>query len=308
MGYFNFTKSGLLLFIIGNALVLLATIPILFLFGDFLVGSNLAILLGLAIFGFIGVILYLIAYIFMCIGGIYYKEYGDKHKKFMIFTLIIILIVVVIAIVQAVYQMSITMSIASTVSGSDISSLDLSPLKNIFYFQIVTAIFSGLFYVFLLHELEEKIGKFLLYIAYSVSILTTSVIVYLSVANFDTWAQLVIDLVESQTSSSSSFFGTNLNSLGATSTIAQELSNQITKYSVFGIIPGILWLIAMILPFYRMQTGKFPMKPRAIQQQTYVNYNYPPQNQMQPTKKCPKCGSTISASSKFCINCGEKLN
>jgi len=299
MSSFNYTKTGLLIFIIGIILVLVSMVPLLFMIGDILSGASPTIIFGIlavAIFAFIGYILYLIGYIFMLIGGIYYKEYGEKHRKFLIYSLIMLLVLIIVVIIQTVYQSMIMFSVAA--SG------DYTPILNIFYFSVVMTIISGLFYIFLLHELQEKIGKIILYVAFVVSIIISAVTAYLFVSNFETFLALLSDLAESSSSMSGSIMGQDLGTLTAASQISQQLSSELTKYSVFGIIPSILWFIAIVLPFYRMHTGKFPKQELPVnQQQSYQTQTvqYQTQDEMQ---KCSNCGAVLKPSSKFCEECG----
>ena len=146
MGNTNYTKFGLIFFIVGSILVMVSTIPLLFLVQDLFnmtdvsATADFSSLIGvlvLAIVGFIGLIFYLVAYILMCVGGIGYREYGEKHRKFLLISLIILISTMVLTIIQAIYQM--------TTVGNAASTGDLSGIKNIYYLPIVTGIIGGFF-------------------------------------------------------------------------------------------------------------------------------------------------------------------
>ena len=144
---------------------------------------------------------------------------------------------------------------------------------------------SGLFYLFLLHELENKIGKIILYTAFITSIVISIITAYMIASNFDT---LMSSILEAQSSGG----------FQSATSLSQNFSSEITKYGALGIIPNTLWLVAMILPFYRMHTGKFPMNDRPARQYNYQNQN---------NNVCPKCGAQFSPGTQFCENCGYRF-
>ena len=315
MGNTNYTKLGLIFFIVGMILALIAAIPLLFMMQDFMNISNitsisdasglLATIVILGILGFIGLVLYLVAYILMCVGGIAYREYGDKHRKFLLITLIILISLIVVAIIQGILQMMAV--------GAAASSNDLSGLVNIYYLPVATAIFGGLFYIFLIHELSDIKGRIMLYIYYGSSIAITVIIAVLNIINFDNWAANTMKLIEESNSGSGFLMGMDIGSLNAQNTINQAFSIETMKYSAYSIIPSIFIFIALILAFYRIHRGELKPIPKPS-----VNVRRCPNCGMeipQYSESCPKCGQYIGTSNsqqfggtslKFCPNCGHK--
>jgi len=319
MSKFCFTKLGLLFFIIGMIMVLLTILPLLAFIQDISIGQNLPILIGLAIIGFIGLIFYLVAYILMCIGGIVLREFGDKHRKFLLISLIILIIMIVVSVIQSAYQYMTISSIANEAISA--GNFDYSPIKNVMYFSIVTSIISGLFYVFILHELENKIGKIILYVAYISSIVISIVITYLFISVFDSWSAQISDLI-ANSGSSGSIFDQSIGNWNALNKISQGLSNEITKYSIYSIIPSILWLIAMIIPFYRIHSGELQKVQRSSFKCSNCGWDVPTSTQtcpkcgkffgstsiVNPTDvTCPKCGTNNVHGATFCQECGHKF-
>ena len=297
-----FTKFGLIFFIVGMIMVLSSTFPLLAFINDIIAGQNLPLLFILAIFAFMGLIFYLVGYILMCVGGIAYREFGEKHRKFLLISLIILIIVIVISLIQSIYQSFTIYNIRSVYLQNGL--FDLSPMKNIMYFSVAVTAVSGLFYVFILHELENKIGKILIYVSYISSIVFSILTVYFFISYFDTWSSQLSEIL-SNSESSMSIFG---QSYQDTIQITQGLTNEITKYSVFGIIPSILWLIAMIIPLYRIIIGDLKM----VINTTPSDYNeFGSQFQSEQNfnqKICPKCGSKNKSGSNFCEECGYRFS
>jgi len=255
MGSFNYTKLGLMFFIIGMIMAIVATVPLLFMVQDLLTATdvsslnNMSGLIGivvLGIVGFIGLIFYLVGYILMGVGGIAYREYGDKHRKFLLISLIILIITIILTVIQVIIQMMAV--------GGAASTKDLSGLVIIYYTPIITAIIGGLFYLFLLHELEDIKGKIILYLYYGITIAIASSIAFLNISNFATWREKTLLLIN-DTSMSGTFMGMDFGTLNAQNTINQAISIEATKYAAYGSIPSIFLFVALVLAYLRINKG-----------------------------------------------------
>jgi len=312
MGNFNYTKFGLIFWIVGSILALIATIPLLFFIQDLLNMtdvstltdfSGLIAILILAIVGFIGVVFYLVAYILMCVGGIGYREFGEKHRKFLFISLIILITIIVLNIVSAVYQMMTV--------GNAASTGDLSGIVNIYILPIAATIVGGLFYVFLLHELEDFKGRIVLYVMLGCTIAIAIVIAFLQYSNFDAWAANVDKLI-ANLPPSSTIMGIS-SSQSPETVINQAVATEGYKYTIYSIIPMFLQFAAMILAFFRIRSGALKPVPRSVtsgRKCTNCGFDVP-----QYSETCPKCGQFYGApatqalpavSLKFCPNCGHK--
>ena len=291
MSNINFTKLGLIFFIVGMILALVAVVPILFVIQDIInlsssaeILSNLIVVFVFALLGLIGAVFYLVGYILMGVGGVYYKEFGEKHKKFIIISFIILLIVIILTIVHTVFQIILVSQAAS--------SLDLSGLVNIYIMPVILAVFNGLFFVFLLFELQDIKGKIILYLYLGSSIGMASIIALLNIINFESWVSNTQQLLESISSNSSSFLmSLNLGTLEAQNIINQAISVEALKYAPYSTIPSIFIFIALIYTFYRFKKG-FLVPKKLPQANSYI---------------CPKCGAPFSPGTQFCKNCGNQF-
>lgn len=312
MENFNYTKFGLIFWIVGYIMSLIATIPLLFLIQDLFNitdpstltdFSGLIAILVLAIVGFIGLVFYLVAYILMCVGGIGYREFGEKHRKFLIISFIIFIILIVLNIVTSVYQMMVV--------GDAASTGDLSGIVNIYILPIAATIVGGLFYVFILHELEDLKGKVVLYIMLGCTIAIAVITAFFQYSNFDVWAANVAELL-SESTVSGSIFGMDLGTQNAQNIINQAIATEAYKYTIYGAIPMVLQFVAMILAFYRIKIGDLKSVPRAISRGrrcSNCGMEIP-----EYAESCPKCGQFYGAVQtqqsqgilKYCPNCGHK--
>ena len=145
--------------------------------------------------GAIGGLLGLIGLILIIVGR---KDYGEKHSKFTIYSLIIFITSIIISVVLSALQ-------SLTSLGQSISFDFSNILLTIAIQTIITAILSGLMYLFLLYHLENRIGRYILFAAVFTSIFFGFVIAiynYLNLSELFT----TIDFESSSTS-----FGTMIN-------------------------------------------------------------------------------------------------
>lgn len=285
----NITKIGLIFFIVG---LIMEIIPAGILY---FVDANSIASLVLALVSGIGAIFIFVSLIIIWVAGIGLKEYGKKHSKFCMISLILFL--VAIGVILAVAIAAAFMMAGSFING------DYSAYKTTYLLSPISAIFTGLVYLFLLHELQDYYGRIVLYVTFITLIVVSIVVAYIGYAGFDEWyskLNLVPQgfLMSSTGTSSSSF-----------TTAFQTRTNQL---NIFSIIPNILLLVAAILPVYRISTGALKKIPKQ-----YVSRNCSNCGFEIPvySETCPKCGQYYGAQAaqaapisnlKFCPNCGHK--
>jgi hypothetical protein len=288
MSGYNLTKIGLIFLIIGAIIVTLVGVI------GFLIEWSFMALIGIGIIAFLGWIMLLVGIILIGVDAIVLKEYGEKHRKFAIIAVILFIVGIVFSIIVSLVS-SINTGSYGLSSSIDI---DITPLKNSFLLSPFAVIFTGLVYMFLLHELEDKKGKIVLYVAFIVLIVTSIITSYLGYTGFDNWAPAIEELIE------------NADSLESISTITSEMQKELGHTGIFGIIPNIIFLIAMILPLHRITTGNLlpAVKPSSTESgEVTKNYSIDDYKETYMAKRCPKCGTSNKSDSKFCENCGEIL-
>ena len=151
----NYTKPGLLLLITGSILGLIGNI-ILFVSG----GVNLA----LSSIGLVGGLLSFVGIILFILGR---KEFGERHSKFVIYALILFIVSFVVPIIVVAGMMFAVVSSVMSNGG------DFSSIQNIFYIIPLASIIGGLAYILLLYELENKIGRYVLFLAFAVTVIVS---------------------------------------------------------------------------------------------------------------------------------------
>jgi tetrahydromethanopterin S-methyltransferase subunit D len=122
-------------------------------------------------------------------------------------------------------------------NGADLYSSSIGSI--IFISSIIGAILGGLTYIFALYELENKIGRYILYAAFAISIMISGIIGF-----------FFMDAInEAYRNISSDSFSSNFTSFNL-------LTSNISGYSVLGIISNIFWLIAIYIPYKRIKDGE----------------------------------------------------
>jgi hypothetical protein len=255
------TKTGLLLLIIGGCISLISNIVLATVDNVGIVLSGIGGIGGLC--SFVGIILLILGR----------KEFGEKHRKFVIYAIILFILAIVIPgiIVGAV--------VFSYVSQGINGSMDSSLIQNIFLIIPVAAILGGLSYVFLLFELEDKTGRMVLLAAFAVTIIT-SVVLALSIGSAFEETLGSIDL---KTASQEEI-----------STITSEFSQKISNSSLYGIANGALMLIALIIPYKRINSGE--LVPIFSEKKSGSS-----------NRVCPNCGQSIPFDANICPYCSKKF-
>lgn len=255
------TKTGLLLLIIGSIIAMVSNVALFFSGG---------VMLALSAIGGIGGLCSFIGIILLIIGR---KEFGEKHSKFVIYALILFILAFVI---PTIVIAGVTFSYVTQSMGGN---ADPSFIQNIFFIIPLASIIGGLAYVFLLYELENKIGRMVLFAGFAVYIIT-SVVIALSIGSAFEETLGSIDFENTNTLESS--------------TITNEFTQKISSTGLYGIANGVLMLIALIIPYNRITSGELvPVLPAT---QTG-----------EPERRCPNCGRPIPMDANICPYCSKKF-
>ena len=256
----KFTKPGLLLLILGSVLALVGNIILVF-SGVHLILSSIGGLGGLL--SFIGIILLILGR----------NEFGERHSKFVIFALILFILSIIIPMIIVAGLVFTYVTSAMSDGG------DLSAVQSIFYIIPFTSILGGLAYVFLLYELENKIGRYALFSAVAVSIIVS---VFLAVSIGAVWNETIGTLDVENFSATDPEYTETLN----------EFTQRISVTGLYALPNGILMLIALIIPYKRILDGELvPVSEKAS-----------------AGRKCPKCGWDIPSGSTVCPHCNFKID
>jgi len=285
MSGYNLTKIGLIFLIVG---MIMGIIPSAIL--SFIDVSNVAAGLGLGIVAGLGAIFLFVALIILWVAGIGLKEYGKKHSKFTLISLILFLVAIGVTIAVSV--------ITAFSMFSSISSGDFSGYKVIYLLTPISAVFMGLVYLFLLHELENSYGKIILYISFISMIVVSCAIAYIGYTGFEDWYNS-LDLSSSNPLSSIS-----------SNEFVTALTERTNQLNLFSIIPNILFLVSAIIPIYRISTEDLKKVPKVAQGRKCNNCGF---EIPQYSDACPKCGQFYGAVAtestpvfKYCPECGHK--
>jgi hypothetical protein len=290
----GYTKTGLLFLMIAVILMLGTALVSFSFYSSFqptdVQGQNFTSLFRLipvAILGGLGGLFSLIGAVLILLGR---KEYGEQHKKFITYALILFVIMIIATIIFAI-------SIAATVftwvvSGMNTgtTTLSVTAFKTFMTVTLISTlvmgILSGLLWVFALYQLENKKGRTILMGAYVFMVITATITVVGSISSIDTWiSQGTLDAMFNQTStSSSSMYSQLISSSPWTGTTGIVLVLcQMVEY--------ILLFVALYIPYQRINRGELqavlPMTPGK--------------------KRCSTCGREIPDDAINCPYCGTQL-
>jgi hypothetical protein len=268
------TQTGLLLLIIGSLIVLIVglIISISNFFTDDYESFGMLGGVVLALFAFIALILVLVGAIYFFNGR---KEFGEKHQKNVINALIIYVINLFFTFVLYNALLFIGFSSMLSSSGNNFTPLLSSILIRLF----VSTILSCLIYYFALIELEDEKGKLILYAGIISSICIT---IFTSVY-FYVYMNEIYGAFSSGIRPSSFSGIENIGGIG-----------------ILGIIPGILFIFALFIPYNRIIEGK--LIPQDLT--AYV----PAYGSSFPGRLCPSCGRGIPMDALLCPYCGKDFD
>lgn len=267
----NISKFGLI-FLMVSIIIYLISICLIALI------NNIFVVAIVGIVNFIGMIFFLVGFILLVVGGYGYSEYGDSHKKFTMIALILFIAILIFGLIFIIVTVMATFS-------AMLSGYNFDGLKNALYFTPIFAVLVGMIYLFLLYHIEDKIGKVILLFSFVLGIIVSVIIFYLGIPIID---KLIGSIDISSVTST------------AYQQVSTEVSLESTRLAIFNLPHNILLLVAIILPYMAIVSGKLQKIESKPIPQTY-------QTSAIVMKSCPKCGSKNNSESKFCEECGEIL-
>ena len=258
----NKTKTGLLLLIVGIILGVISN-------SIFFIDSSIAI--SVSVLGAIGSLLIFIGIILMILGR---KEYTERHRKFVVFSLGLFILSVVSSFVIAV-----------VVFSSAIISKDFSSIGNAMYAVPFSSIIGGLAYVFLLYELEDKNGKIVLISAVILTIII-SIFMAINIQSIfeETFGSLTIT-PDMDTEEITELFNT--------------FSQKISELSAFSVIHNLVMLLAFFMAYKHINSADFPS--------TKLNKSFSPEESVKDEWYCPHCGRAVPPDAHVCPYCGKQM-
>jgi len=257
------TKTGLLLLIISQVFSIISTIILFsFLFSynpENITSGNITNLLvriiPAGIVGGIGGLLGLIGAILLLIGR---KEFGEKHEKFMIYAVVIFVISMIVGSLTA------------------LSSIFMD-FSTIYAIMPISAVLGGLVWIFALYQLENKTGRYILYTAYALMIVTSIIVAAISITSYGDIGYI--------NSSSYSQFSSNYQWMGNTG-----------LFNIIGsLISTLLLIIAFYIPYKRIISGALV----PISNITHSEGS---------DRICPNCGQGIPFDANICPYCSKRFD
>ncbi|UCD13159.1 MAG: hypothetical protein JSW60_06265 [Thermoplasmatales archaeon] len=293
-----YTKTGLLLLMISGIISILATIFMYSFWFSFspenITPENFTsffmVLIPAAVVGGIGGLFALIGAILMLIGR---KEFGEKHRKFIFYAVLIFIISIVVMVMITVVIAFMTFSyVSQTIPNGSENMTDVFINNNffstIFLFTPISAALGGLIWVFGLYQLENKNGRMVLFAAFICMVVTAVVVAISSMLFFGDWvnSEAFKELINSSSYSSSSYsqIFTGSQWIGTTGV-----------YSLIGnTVSNVLLIIAMYIPYKRITSGELiPISP--------------PTRSDEQNRICPNCGEVIPFDAQICPYCSKQF-
>jgi MFS family permease len=252
----NKTQMGLLLLIIGMIIGIFSTLGSLAASGGD--GTTLsATSLMVSLISFLSFILLLVGWILLIVGR---KEFGEKHDKFVIYSVVILIVGIVIVIIGTVITTFAGIAGSMEASNGEVSMdyVEMARgMKSAVAFSQLGGIVVTIAAILLVYNLENDIGKKVLFLALiaSIAVAIISMIFLPSVLD-----DLADDLEEMPEEDREDEFYKGLNKLG--------------MYSGLGIISSILLIIGYYIPYDRIKKGE--LKPVTFPTGPYGQPPYPP--------------------------------
>ena len=253
--------------------------------------SSFLMMIPLAFLGLAGGIIGLIGAILMLMGR---NEFGEKHRKFMFYAIIVFVVMIVGTIIFTIFvAFMVYSSITTMASTTDVTEVFSSGfMATTFIYTAIMAIIGALIWVFALYQLENKKGRMVLFAAYAMMVATAIIVSVSSIIYFNEFISsgAFEDLISSDSFSSSSAYSQLLTS-----------SQWIGTTAIFNIIGNIvgstLLLVALYIPYERITSGELV----SIQPVTVTTA------QSSHRRECPNCGRTIPFDANTCPYCGKQF-
>ena len=256
------TEKGLFFLLIGMLISFLSSIILVV--NSFISNINQLspVYLLVSFISFAGGIVSLIGIIFVIISR---KEFGEKHSKFVIYSVIIYIVGIIVTTIltSALIYVSISSGITSSMTAQPGSGINYS--SYISFSIVLSAVMGGIAIILFLNELEDQKGKIILYSAVAYSIISTIFIsIYLFIGLED------INFYSSFDSSS--------------------LLTGTTRLGGLSLIGNVLLIIAVYIPYKRIKTGELrPVLPN--NQKRCMNCGRVAAND---SIICPYCGNRFN--------------
>ena len=296
----EYTKTGLLLLMISEIIAVIAAIFVYSFWLSFnpenITSENftsffMAIIPG-AVIGGIGGLLGLIGAILMLAGR---KEFGEKHRKFIYYAILVFVISIVVSVILVGISMFATFASVGQTSFPSESPSDIVDFFRNSNFMTITAIaapiaaaLGGLIWIFGLYQLENKNGKIVLYAAYIIMIVTAIAVAISSKLIFENMINSAAfeELINTSSYSSSAYIQlySSFPWIGTTA-IVSLIGNTISN---------VLLIIALYIPYKRIISGEL----------------IPISTSTKPAESdriCPNCGKAIPFDANICPYCSKKF-
>ncbi len=260
------TKTGLLLLIIGLVMGIISTV-LLSVVSYF--ESGLFMLIGVSFVSGIGGLIALVGGLLMVIGR---KEFGEKHSRFVVYAVVVwFLSIIVTVVITAVISGLAYMNVAS--GSIDSSQLSSNIANASLIVAPIAAGLGGLVYILLLYNLENEVGRRLLYVAVLVSVVLSVIIAYNTTGEIEE----LTDMTGAEGYQ---------NMWGSIS--------DLSSLSILGVIGSVLYLVALYIPYKRIASGELV----SIQSESGMSRS---------DRICPNCKRKIPFDAATCPYCGKQF-
>jgi hypothetical protein len=299
----GYTKKALLLLMIAQ---ILAMVTIIFLYltwfsinPETVSSDNFSFPLLLIPVGVIGVIASLI----VIIGAIFFlmgsKEFGEPHKRFVFYAIIVFILYIVVVMAITTFTAFLTFATVSQTLFTQNTAMNQENITQLFSVTLITsplmAIMSGLIWVFGLYHLENKKGRMVLFSAYiwmiAIAIITSISSYYL----FTDWV-------------ATGYFENLSGGSGGSSSYSQLVSSSqwigtTGVISLIGmLIQNMLFFFALYIPYQRISSGDLvPVESTLFSSITDSSSTH-------QQRRCPNCGRGIPFDALVCPYCGKKYD
>ena len=216
------------------------------------------------------------------------KEYGEKHRKYVIIAGIIFLISIIFAVLLVVGLVISMFSMASEIQFEQ--TVDLSFFSYFFLIIPIGAFLNSLFMFFLLYNLEDDIGKKFLISGIIIAMVVTIFLSFVTFQIANDWIIYAEDSINEMIKDPPHFSFTAESEI---QDIFNRFTSDISSINLIGIIPNVFYLIAIYIPYKRIKSGE--LKPKTDSKNLYSKY-------------CNNCGRPVPADSIVCAYCGKKFD
>jgi len=298
----GYTKNGLFLLMISQILAVVVVISMYLIWFSVnpatISSGNFTFPLFLIPLGFIGGIAGVIA----VVGGIYFligsKEFGESHKKFVLYAVILFVIYIVVVMAITMFTAFLTFSFVSQSLFTQNTAFTVENINQIMSMTLITspimAIFSGLIWVFGLYHLENKNGRIVLFSGYFCMIAIAILTSLSSFILFNEWIN-------------AGYFENILNNGSASASHYSQLFSSSQWLGTTGIISLVglliqntLYFFSLYIPYRRITSGELVPVPS-------TSDIFHKLGNADTGRRCTNCGRAIPFDAHVCPYCGRKF-